>query len=163
LGVDNAAHLLCPMTSFAQHCYTQSTFYRRWRFLSKMCNFRSVCKVNPKHRDDLRTQACVIVPQRLFAIFLESPQWLESYKAIYRPGNIAGYMYQHPGPWGDVYSDEITINSITLRETCLINYKRIKPCISRERYIDFAIKKLVAMLPAIIARSVHTLRWVIFN
>jgi hypothetical protein len=65
-------------------------------------------------------------------------------------------------PWGDVYSGEIKINSITLRETCLMNYKRIKPYICREiyiyRYIDFVIKELVAMLPAIIARSVHTLR-----
>jgi hypothetical protein len=64
-----AAHLVCPMTSFAQHYYTQSNFYRRSRFLSKMGRFRSVCNVNRKHRDDLRTQACVIVPQRLFAIF----------------------------------------------------------------------------------------------
>jgi hypothetical protein len=48
-----------------------------------MGRFRSVCKVNPKHRDDLRTQACVIIPQRLFAIFWESPQLLESYNVCY--------------------------------------------------------------------------------
>jgi hypothetical protein len=38
-----------------------------------------------------------------------------------------------------------------------MNYKKIKPYICRERYTDIAIKELVAMLPAIIARSVHTL------
>jgi hypothetical protein len=70
---------------------------------------------------------------------------------MYRPGNIVGYMYPASRSPGDVYSDEITVNSMTLRETCLMNYKRIKP------YIDFAIEELVAMLPAIIARSVHTL------
>jgi hypothetical protein len=37
-----------------------------------------------------------------------------------------------------------------------MNYKKITPYICRERYIDFAIKELVAMLLAIIARSVHT-------
>jgi hypothetical protein len=46
-----------------------------------------------------------------------------------------------PGPWRDIFSGEITINSITLRETCLINYKRIRPYICRDRHIDFAIKE----------------------